>query len=78
MLVMPRVWEQPDNAARAALLDIARVLAPRRYSPSRVAGELRHPLEEEHGQRALAVRDQIGPEDGVGAACDAIAAFLAR
>jgi UDP:flavonoid glycosyltransferase YjiC (YdhE family) len=78
MLVMPRAWDQPDNAARVARLGIARVLPRHRYTAPRVVWELRHLLAEAYTQRALAVRDQIGPEDGVRAACDAIESFLAR
>jgi UDP:flavonoid glycosyltransferase YjiC (YdhE family) len=77
MLVMPRAWDQPDNAARVKRLGIARVLPRHRYTASRVACELRHLLDEAHGQRALAVRDQLKKEDGVRAACDAIEANLA-
>ena len=77
MLVMPRAWDQPDNAARVARLGIARVLPRHRYTASRVASELRHLLGGAYRQRALAVRDQLGREDGVGAACDAIEARLA-
>ncbi len=77
MLVMPRAWDQPDNAARAAHLGVARVLPRRRYTAARVASELRHLLGDAYRQRALAVRDQLRPEDGVRAACEAIEARLA-
>jgi UDP:flavonoid glycosyltransferase YjiC (YdhE family) len=77
MLVMPRAWDQPDNAARAARLGIARVLPRHRYTASRVASELGHLLADAYRQRALAVRDQLSEEDGVRAACDAIEARLA-
>jgi UDP:flavonoid glycosyltransferase YjiC (YdhE family) len=74
MLVMPRAWDQPDNAGRAARLGVARVLPRHRYTASRVACELRRLLGEEYRQRALVVRDQLRHEDGVRAACDAIEA----
>src|SRR5262249_33115214 len=77
MLVVPRAWDQPDNAARVARLGIARVLPWHRYTASRVASALRHLLDEAYRQRALAVRDQLREEDGVRAACDALEARLA-
>jgi UDP:flavonoid glycosyltransferase YjiC (YdhE family) len=77
MLVMPRAWDQPDNAARVARLGVARVLPRHRYRASRVASELRHLVGGAYRQRGLAVRDQLRQEDGVRAACDAIEARLA-
>jgi len=77
MLVMPRAWDQPDNAARVARLGIARVLPRHRYTASRVASGLRHLLDEAYKQRALAVRDQLRQENGVRTACDTIEARLA-
>ena len=77
MLVMPRAWDQPDNAARVARLGIARVLPRHCYTASRVASELRHLLDDAYRQRALAVRDQVSQEDGVRSACDALEGRLA-
>lgn len=77
MLVMPRAWDQPDNAARVAQLGIARVIRRHRYKAPRVAYELRCLLGGAYRQRALAVREQLREEDGVRAACDAIEARLA-
>jgi UDP:flavonoid glycosyltransferase YjiC (YdhE family) len=77
-LIAPRAWDQPDNAARAARLGLARVLPPCRYTAPRVAAELRLLLNDGYQQRALAVRDQLRDEDGVRAACDAIETILAR
>jgi rhamnosyltransferase subunit B len=76
MLVTPRAWDQPDNAARVARLGIARVLPRHRYTASRVAAELRRLLDGAYLQRASAVREQLTEEDGVRAACDAIEARL--
>src|SRR5207249_10337227 len=72
MLVMPRAWDQPDNAARVARLGIARVLPWHRYTTSRVADELRQLLDDGYRQRALAVRERLRDEDGVCAACKAL------
>jgi UDP:flavonoid glycosyltransferase YjiC (YdhE family) len=72
MLVMPRGWDQPDNVARAARLGVARVLPRHRYTASRFAAELRHLLGDAYRERAWAVRNQLGQEDGVCAACDAL------
>jgi UDP:flavonoid glycosyltransferase YjiC (YdhE family) len=76
MLVMPRAWDQPDNAARVARLGVARVVLRHRYTVSRAARELQHLLGDTYRRRALAVRDQLRREDGVSAACDAIEAYL--
>jgi UDP:flavonoid glycosyltransferase YjiC (YdhE family) len=77
MLVVPRAWDQPDNAARVVRLGIARVLPWRRYTASRVASESRQLLDDAYVQRALAVRDRLRQEDGVRGACDALEAHLA-
>jgi UDP:flavonoid glycosyltransferase YjiC (YdhE family) len=77
MLIMPRAWDQPDNAARARRLGIARVLPGHHYTAPRVVRELRYLLDCAFRQRALEMRDQIEQEDGVRAACDAIEARLA-
>jgi UDP:flavonoid glycosyltransferase YjiC (YdhE family) len=77
MLVMPRAWDQPDNAARVGRLGVARVLSRRRCTASRVASELRLLLDGAYQQRALAVSEHLRQEDGVRAACEAIEARLA-
>jgi UDP:flavonoid glycosyltransferase YjiC (YdhE family) len=78
MLVMPTAWDQPDNAARAVRLGIARTIPRPRYSTSRVASELRRLLDDSYRQRASAVGDRIRQEDGVRTACDAIESRLGR
>ena len=72
MLVMPRAWDQPDNAARVARLGIARIVPRHRYTASRVASELRQLLDDQYQQRALSVSQQLEDEDGVRSACEAI------
>jgi UDP:flavonoid glycosyltransferase YjiC (YdhE family) len=78
MLVMPTAWDQPDNAARAARLGVARVIPRPRYSPSRVASELLRLQSDEYRRRASAVGDRTKQEGGVRAACDAIESHLDR
>jgi rhamnosyltransferase subunit B len=77
MLVVPWTWDQPDNAERAARLGISRTISPGRYTPDRVAAELRHLLNDPaYSRQAAVVAAKIREEDGVGAACDAIEALL--
>ena len=66
-----------DNAARVRRLGIARTLSPGRYTAARVAAELRRLLDDpEYARRAREVGEQVGREDGVGAACDALEELL--
>lgn len=77
MLVVPFAHDQPDNAERLRRLGLARTVYPRRYSPPRVAEELRHLLDDpSYSQRASEVERQIQQEDGVRAACDALEAWF--
>ncbi|HVS38464.1 MAG TPA: glycosyltransferase [Gemmataceae bacterium] len=72
-LIMPCAWDQPDNAERAARLGISRTISRRRYTPERVAIELRRLLDEPaYGRRAAEIGEQVRQEDGVRAACDAV------
>ena len=77
MLVMPCAWDQPDNAARAARLGIARTIPRRRYTAPRVAAELRRLLDDPaYTRRASEVGEQVRQEDGVRVACDALLGVL--
>jgi rhamnosyltransferase subunit B len=77
LLVVPHAHDQPDNAQRLARLGIARVLWPRRYTPDRVADELRRLLDDPgFSRRAAEVGEEVRREDGVKAACDALEALL--
>jgi rhamnosyltransferase subunit B len=79
MLVMPCAWDQPDNAERVARLGIARTIPRHRYTPARVAAELRQLLDDPaYARRAAVIGEQVRQEDGVGAACDALEEFLTR
>ncbi len=72
-LVMPFVFDQPDNAARCERLGVGRFISRSRYSAKRVATELQRLLNDpEYSRRAAAVAQQISAEDGLRAACDAI------
>jgi UDP:flavonoid glycosyltransferase YjiC (YdhE family) len=72
-LVVPFAHDQPDNAARAVRLGIARTISPRRYTAARAAAELRQLLDDpEYSQRASVIGEQVRREDGVRAACDAL------
>jgi rhamnosyltransferase subunit B len=78
-LVMPWAWDQPDNAERVARLGTSRTINRRRYTPDRIASELRHILEDQaYSRRAAEVGEQVQQEDGAGVACDAIEALLQK
>jgi UDP:flavonoid glycosyltransferase YjiC (YdhE family) len=77
MLVVPHAWDQPDNAARVARLGVARTVPPNRYTPARVAAELRRLLDNPaYARRAAEVGGEVRREDGVRAACDALEVLL--
>jgi UDP:flavonoid glycosyltransferase YjiC (YdhE family) len=78
MLVVPRAWDQPDNAARVARLGIARVVPSHRYAIARVAAELTRLSDGAYQRRALAVASELRHEDGVGMACNALENYLSR
>jgi UDP:flavonoid glycosyltransferase YjiC (YdhE family) len=72
-LIMPYSHDQPDNAARAARLGIARTIERRRYRADRAADELRRLLDDpRYASRAAAVADRVRREDGARTAADAI------
>jgi UDP:flavonoid glycosyltransferase YjiC (YdhE family) len=77
MLVMPCAWDQPDNAARAVRLGVARTIPPAKYRAPRVAAELRELLDNPaYAARAQSVAAEICKEDGAKAACDALEGLL--
>jgi UDP:flavonoid glycosyltransferase YjiC (YdhE family) len=78
MAIMPYGHDQPDNAARARRLGIARVIPRRGFTPERVAAELRRLFENpDYAARAADVGRRLRAEDGARAAADAIEALLA-
>ncbi|HEY0758028.1 MAG TPA: glycosyltransferase [Acidisarcina sp.] len=77
MLVVPLGLDQPDNAARAARLGVARVLPRKRYRAAAVAAHLQALLSEPaYAATAALVGTQLKAEDGVWAACAAIERVL--
>ncbi|WP_019500416.1 glycosyltransferase [Pseudanabaena sp. PCC 6802] len=77
MLFVPYAHDQPDNAARAKRLGVARILSRRRYKANRLAIELRSLLEDSsYTNRAAEISLRVRAETGVRAACDAIEAQL--
>jgi UDP:flavonoid glycosyltransferase YjiC (YdhE family) len=77
MLVMPCAWDQPDNAERVARLGICRTIPRQRYTPARVAAELRRLLgDPAYERRAAQVGEQVRQEDGVRVACDVLEEVL--
>jgi rhamnosyltransferase subunit B len=79
MLVMPCAHDQFDNASRVTRLGIARTISKRRYSPTRVAAELRHLLDDpEYSNRASKIGGSVRQENGVRAACDELEEVIRR
>ncbi len=77
MLVMPYSHDQPDNAARAERLGVARIIKRGKYKAIAVASELKQLLHEpKYAQQAKIIGEQIRSEDGVKVACDRIEARL--
>lgn len=64
-LIVPFFGDQPDNAARAARLGVARILPRKRYSSRRASASLAALLDEPHyAGRARAVSATVAMEDG--------------
>jgi UDP:flavonoid glycosyltransferase YjiC (YdhE family) len=76
MLIMPYSHDQPDNARRMRRLKVSRTIQKANYKPARVARKIKAMLDEpKFAQRAKDVAKQIGHEDGVKTACDALEAL---
>jgi UDP:flavonoid glycosyltransferase YjiC (YdhE family) len=72
-LVMPYSHDQPDNAARAERLGVARTIERRRYTAHTAAAALRPLLENgAYAARAAVVAEWVRAEAGARAAADAI------
>lgn len=77
MLVIPYSHDQPDNAARAQRLDVARIIKRTNYQAIAVAAELQQLLHEpKYARQAAIIGQQIRSENGVHTACDRIEACL--
>ena len=73
MLIMPYSHDQPDNARRMRRLEVAESITKRGYTPPKVARKLKAMLADpSYGETARSVAQQLGHEDGVGSACDAL------
>ena len=73
MLIMPYSHDQPDNARRMRRLKVASTIQRGNYTPMRVAKRLMSMLAEPiFARRARSVAAQLGHEDGVRTACDAL------
>ena len=79
MLVMPCAWDQPDHADRVTRLGVGRTIARDRFTPARVAEELRRLLDNpKYAQRAAFVGEKVRAEDGVASACNALEGLLRK
>ena len=77
MLIMPYSHDQPNNAARAERLGVARTIKRGEYTAESAVVELKQLLDNsKYTKRATEVGRQIQVEDGVRTACDAIEAQL--
>ena len=73
MIVVPFAYDQPDNAARAARLGVARVIYPQHYSASRLQRDLEALLaDEEAAHLAARVGAAVSREDGGAVAAQAL------
>jgi UDP:flavonoid glycosyltransferase YjiC (YdhE family) len=76
-LIVPFAFDQPDNAAHAALLGGGRTLPRVKYRATRVAKELDILLSRpDYASKAREVGQQLQQEDGAGAASDLIEEVL--
>jgi rhamnosyltransferase subunit B len=78
MLVVPFAFDQPDNAARAEELGVARSLPIRRYTAQRAARELECLLHDaSYVKNAAGLGERIRAENGVAATCRKLETLLA-
>src|SRR5271167_92212 len=78
MLVVPFAFDQPDNAARAEELGVARGVPIKSYTAQRAARELERLLHDpSYAKNAAALGERIRTENGVGATCRELEALLA-
>jgi rhamnosyltransferase subunit B len=78
MLVVPFSFDQPDNAARAKKLGVARSLMITQYNAARASRELEALLRDPaYAKKAAEGGRQIQMENGVSKACDELEKLLA-
>lgn len=75
-LVVPVAFDQPDNAARAVRLGVARSLPIAQVTGESLVAEVRQLLEGNYAARAVELGREIRAEDGAARAVDAILALL--
>jgi rhamnosyltransferase subunit B len=79
MLVVPFAFDQPDNAARANAMGVARTVFINDYKARRIARELDALLHDPAcAERANAVGEHVRVEDGAGRACDELLKLARR
>jgi UDP:flavonoid glycosyltransferase YjiC (YdhE family) len=79
MAIVPHSHDQPDNAARASRLGIAKTIGRRDYSAETAADALRTLLEDpSYARRAASVGAELARENGAAAAADVVEEVLAR
>jgi rhamnosyltransferase subunit B len=79
MAIVPFSHDQPDNAARAARLGVAKVIGRREYSATTAADALRALLDDpSYARRAGSVGAQLAHENGASAAADVVEDILSR
>jgi UDP:flavonoid glycosyltransferase YjiC (YdhE family) len=79
MAIVPHSHDQPDNAARATRLGVAKTIGRRDYSAATAAEALRTLLDEpSYARRAASVGAELARENGAAAAADVVEEVLAR
>ena len=79
MLVVPFAFDQPDNAARAEALGVAKTIFISAYKARRIVPELDALLHDPaYAERAKAVGEQVRAERGAEHACDELLKLLAQ
>jgi UDP:flavonoid glycosyltransferase YjiC (YdhE family) len=80
MLMLPGYcWDQPENAARAAGLGVARMLTLYEYNALSASTELAHLLNDpSYAEKAAELKRILQAENGVSSACDEIERYSNR
>ena len=79
MAIVPHSHDQPDNAARATRLGVAKTIGRRAYSAATAADALRALLDDpSYARRAAAIGERLAHENGASTAADVVEEVLAR